>query len=174
MMCLTCQVRAPRVGSVELSMSPIPVPARHSCGAVHEILRTALGMPMVFHDPWLPPGFVVTAIVRDPGLAAMHSCAEAHDSIDRPEIPGCVVVHAEAPPPGLVEVRTSPPLPIATQNETDGQETAATGAVECGRADGPASDCQALAPAAGLVETNSPSTVPAAQRSAEGHAIEKI
>jgi len=94
------------------------------------MLHTASGSVTVFHDPEPPPGFLLTATVGDPGLAAMQSCAEAHDSISRWGIPGWVIVHAEAPPPGLVEVRTSPPLPIATQNEPDGHETADTAGVE--------------------------------------------
>ena len=37
-----------------------------------------------------------------------------------------VFVHALAPPVGLVEVKTSPTLVVATHNEIDGHDTAST------------------------------------------------
>ena len=99
---------------------------------------------------WAAVGVALPTIALPATSTATHSDADGHETAEIRVLPSTLaVLHAGAPPAGLVDVNTSPAPSRATHNDTDGHATCKpTG-------DAPAANpVHAAAPPVGLADAN--------------------
>jgi hypothetical protein len=88
-----------------------PVPAKKNFVGLNPAHTQLKGLPDAYNQLW---------------PTTTHSDVDTHDTAVNDGPPVIVVsFHADFPPPGLVDVKTAPPFPTATQKWTDGQDTEA-------------------------------------------------
>ena len=128
-----CQAPAPPVGLLETSTFPSVSVAAQNEEVGHEIPHSAVESILVVVHVDAPPVGSVEVITFPFASTAAQNDADAHaipltrsTSVTVEPLPGSIlaVIHADGPPVGSSEVRTSPGPSTAAQNPADGHDTA--------------------------------------------------